>query len=85
MKRLFDKPAFWRKEERLKTKCLRGEYDEPREEENYSLCAQNDGSAEEAAKRLTKTRRIKINMRLKNPNWCAGYDAKRHRTENCEF
>ena len=33
MERLFHDPAFWRREERLKTKCLRGEYDEPREEE----------------------------------------------------
>ena len=85
MERLFDNPAFWKREERLKTKCLRGEYDEPREEENYLLCAQNDGSAEEAAKKLTKRRRDKINKRLKNPNWCAGNDAKRHRAENCEF
>ena len=85
MKRLFDDPAFLRKEERLKTKCLRGEYDEPREEENYLLCAQNDGSAEEAAKKLTKRRRDKINKQLKNPNWCAGNDAKRHRAEKCEF
>lgn len=86
MERLFCDSAFWKREERLKTKCFRGEYDEPPGEgENYLLCAQNDSSAEEAGKRLTKRRRNKINERLKNPNWCAGNDAKRHRAENCEF
>ena len=40
MERLFDNPTFWKREERLKTKCLRGEYDEPGEEEKYLLCPQ---------------------------------------------
>ena len=73
---LFDDPAFWKTEEELKERDPE-EYDEPRNEENYSLLATDDDPAVKAAKSLTHKRRTKIKWRLNN--------AKRRRVENCEF
>ena len=73
---LFDDPTFWKTEEELKEKDPK-QYEEPGDEENYSLLASNDDPAVKAAKSLTNKRRTKIRWRLNN--------AKRRRVENCEF
>ena len=73
---LFDDPAFWETEEELKGRDPK-EYDEPGDEENYSLLASNEDPAVKAAKSLTHKRRDKIRRRLST--------AKRRRVENCEF
>ena len=73
---LFDDPTFWKTEEELEGRDPK-EYDEPGDEENYSLLASNDDPAVKAAKSLTNKRRTKIRKRLNT--------AKRRRVENCEF
>ena len=73
---LFDDPTFWKTEEELKGRDPK-EYEEPGDEENYSLLASNDDPAVKAAKSLTHKRRKRIKKRLNN--------AKRRRVENCEF
>ena len=76
MNMLFDDPTFLKKEEDLKGRDPK-EYDEPGDEENYSLLASNDDPAVKSAKSLTNKRRTKIRKRLNT--------AKRRRVENCEF
>ena len=76
---LFDDPAFWETEEELKERDPK-EYDEPGDEENYSLLATDDDPAVKAAKTLTQKRRRKIRCRLNNAK-----RPKRRRVENCEF
>ena len=76
---LFDDPDFWKKEDELKERDPK-QYDEPGDEENYSLLASDDDPAVEAAKTLTRKRRHKIRCRLNNAK-----RAKRRRAENCEF
>ena len=73
---LFEDPTFWKTENELKGRDPT-EYDEPGDEENYSLLAPNDDPAVKAAKSLTNKRRTKIRWQLNN--------TKRRRVENCEF
>ena len=75
----FDDPTFWKTEEELKEKDPK-QYEEPGDEENYSLLASNDDPAVIAAKTLTQKRRRKIRCRLNNAK-----RPKRRRVENCEF
>ena len=75
---LFDDPTFWETENELKGRDPK-EYDEPGDEENYSLLASNDDPAVKAAKSLTHKRRIRIKKRLNSKR------SKRRRVENCEF
>ena len=79
MDMLFDDSAFWKTEEELKEKDPK-QYDEPGDEENYSLLVLNDDPVVKAAKSLTRKRRDKIRRRLNNSE-----RAKRRRVENCEF
>lgn len=76
MDMLFDDPIFWETEEELKGRDPK-EYDEPGDEENYSLLAPKDDPVVKAARSITRKRRNKIRERL---NY-----AKRRRVENCEF
>ena len=76
MDMLFDDPTFWETEEELKGRDPK-EYDEPGDEENYSLLASKDDPVVKAARSITRKRRDKIRHRL---NY-----AKRRRVENCEF
>ena len=76
MDMLFDDPTFRETEEELKGRDPK-EYDEPGDEENYSLLASEDDPVVKAAKSITRNRRIRIRMRLNR--------AKRRRVENCEF
>ena len=75
---LFDDPTFRETEEELKGRDPK-EYDEPGDEENYSLLATDDDPAVKAAKSITRKRRDKIKHRLNSKR------AKRRRVENCEF
>ena len=76
---LFDDPDFWKKENELKERDPK-QYDEPGDEENYSLLASDDDPAVKAAKSSTQKRRNKIRCRLNKAK-----SAKRRRVENCEF
>ena len=76
MDMLFDDPTFRETEEELKGRDPK-EYDEPGDEENYSLLASKDDPVVKAARSITRKRRNKIRKRL---NY-----AKRRRVENCEF
>ena len=76
MNMLFDDPIFRETEEELKGRDPK-EYDEPGDEENYSLLASEDDPVVKAAKSITRKRRTRIRMRL---NY-----AKRRRVKNCEF
>ena len=76
---LFNDPTFWKTEEELKGRDPK-EYEDPGDEENYSLWASNDDPAVKAAKSLTRKRRNKILCRLNNAK-----SNKRRRVRNCEF
>ena len=76
MDMLFDDPDFRKTEEELKGRDPK-QYDEPGDEENYSLLASKDDPVVKAARSITRKRRNKIRKRL---NY-----AKRRRVENCEF
>ena len=78
MDMLFDDPTFRETEEELKGRDPK-EYDEPGDEENYSLLATDDDPAVKAAKSITRKRRNKIRQRLNSKR------SKRRRVENCEF
>ena len=78
MDMLFDDPTFRETEEELKGRDPK-EYDEPGDEENYSLLATDDDPVVKAAKSITRKRRHKIRQRLNSKR------SKRRRVENCEF
>ena len=78
MDMLFDDPTFRETEEELKGRDPK-EYDEPGDEENYSLLATDDDPAVKAAKSITRKRKNKFRHRLSSKR------AKRRRVENCEF
>ena len=56
---LFDDPDFWKTEEELKGRDPK-QYDEPGDEENYSLLALKDDPVVKAARSITRKRRDKI-------------------------
>ena len=76
MDMLFDDPDFRKTEEELKGRDPK-QYDEPGDEENYSLLASKDDPVVKATRSITRKRRDKIRQRL---NY-----AKRRRVKNCEF